>query len=116
MKDWTLCESALMAYLKTTKGSNMADPIKNGSESQPVKDSMDKLDAIAQEVVSINPKQELKRRIINAAKRDISDYYDRFPERALDDRGRDNQDLNIHFIQDILRILDDYRVERIQRE
>jgi hypothetical protein len=72
--------------------------------------TMEKLESIAQSVSPISPKQELKRRIINVAKRDIAAYYDRWPERALDERGRDNQDLNIHFVEDILQVIDDYKI------
>jgi hypothetical protein len=89
---------------------------KNGSDAPPVKESMEKLDAIAQDVVNISAKQELKRRIIRAAKQDIAAYYDKYPERALDERGHDNQELNIKFVQDIIRIVDDYVIARTEED
>lgn len=91
-----------------TKDAEPSQPL----ERTDVKESVAKLDSIAQAIVPITPQQELKRRIINIAKRDIINYYTRWPERILDERGRDNQELHMRFVEDILDIVDDYLIDR----
>lgn len=76
--------------------------------------TIDKLTDIAQQASPITPCQELKRRIIKVAQRGIWEYYERWPERALDDRGRDNQDLHVHCIRDILQLIDEYNISQLR--
>lgn len=71
-----------------------------------------KLDDIAQAVAPINPQQELKRRIVAIAKRNMLTYYNRWPERMLDERGRDTQELHLRCVEDILDVVDDYLIDR----
>jgi hypothetical protein len=76
--------------------------------------TIDKLTDIAQQASPITPSQELKRRIIKVAQRGIWEYYERWPERALDDRGRDNQDLHVRCVRDILAVIDEYHIARLR--
>ena len=89
------------------------DAQKPNETPQPaVEKTVGKLDNMAQGVASITPLQELKRRIIRAAKTNVTEFYDRWPERALDERGKDNQDNVVNLIEHILGIVDDYKVEK----
>lgn len=54
---------------------------------------------------------ELKRRIINYMKRSLDEYYARWPERAVDERGHDNTEKAVRDVEAIMHILDDYEIK-----
>lgn len=56
----------------------------------------------------ISARQEAYKRIVDATKRGMENYYRRWPERALDERSRDAEEASLHGLRDIFTILDGY--------
>lgn len=54
--------------------------------------------------------KDLAKRIVDVMRKSIVAYYQRYPDRALDERGRDNEEWNIWRTREILTLLDDYDI------
>lgn len=76
-----------------------------------VEQKRQKIDSVvAERIGKLTARRESYRRIRDLVKRDVSEYYDRYPERALDDRARDDEDYLVRGLRNIFIILDDYMI------
>ena len=60
---------------------------------------------------ALTARQDAYTRLIELIKTQISAYYTRYPERALDERSKDVEDWLIRGLHDSLSILDEYEIE-----
>jgi hypothetical protein len=76
-----------------------------------IDDKVTKLDKETAPIVAYSDgHKDLARRIVDCMRKSIIAYYHRYPDRALDERGRDNEEWNIWRVKEILMLLDDYDI------
>jgi hypothetical protein len=85
------------------------------AKQEEVKQSVDeKVDKLTTEVESSIPppsaSRDLAKRMVETYRNSIIDYYRMFPERSLDQRGKDNEEWNIIRLKQLLALLDDYEI------
>lgn len=65
-------------------------------------------EVIAPRVDKLSAKQEAYKRIVEHTKQQMAEYYEKYPERAVDDRGKDAEEESLRGLRGIFDILDDY--------
>lgn len=89
----------------------MTDDIKARVVNKAIEDKVDKLHKETYSILAHSDgHKDLARRIVDCMRNSIIAYYNRYPDRALDERGRDNEEWNIWRVKEILLLLDDYNI------
>lgn len=91
--------------------TNDDKPTKQELMNQVIEDKNKKIEHIIEPVMEkMDARQEAYNRMVNVVKLDFKDYYERFPERSVDQRSKDSEAASISGLEKLFAILDEYDI------